>query len=258
MPSRPPIEELVGRGQSLNRLNDLLRRALDGHRVTVLVSGEAGVGKTSLVQAVTAAAAEHGAQTSWGTCVDVDGAPGHWPWVQVLNGLVRAIGAEQSRQLAGDDAAVLSSLVSSLGDAPHGEATDRDRLLLLDAMTRFLDVLAAKRPLVLVLDDLQGADDSSLALFDFVARAPQQSRVFLIGAYRHDELKPSARARLSALISHSPHLHLQGLDSDAVHQLVERLLGRPADHAMTDAIHRRTGGSPVLRTRDRPAQRSCA
>jgi hypothetical protein len=214
--------------------------------VTVLVSGEAGVGKTSLVQAVTAAAADQGAQTSWGTCVDVDGAPGHWPWAQVLSRLVRAIGADQARQLAGDDAAVLATLVPSLGDASHGEATNRARLLLLDATTRFLDALAADRPLVLVLDDLQWADESSLALFDFVARAPQRSRVLLIGAYRHDELKPSARERLSELISHNPHLHLQGLDADAVHELVERLLGGPADRSMTGAIHRRTGGHPFF------------
>ena len=182
MPPRPPFEELVGRQQLLDRLNDLLRRALDGQRVTVLVSGEAGVGKTSLVQAVATAAADHGAQTTWGTCIEVDGAPGHWPWIQVLDRLVRSIGTDQARQLAGDDAGLLATLVPSLGDASHGEATDRARLLLLDATTRFLDALAAERPLVVVLDDLQWADESSLTLFDFVARAPQGSGVFLIGA----------------------------------------------------------------------------
>lgn len=246
MPWRSHLEDLVGREQLLDRLDDLLRRALDGQRVTVLVSGEAGMGKTTLVEAVTAAAADHGAQTSWGTCIDVDGAPGHWPWIQVLGRLVRSIGTDHARQLAGDDAALLATLVPSLGDASHGEATDRARLLLLDATTRFLDALASERPLVVVLDDLQWADESSLMLFDFVARAPQRSGILLIGAYRHDELNPSARERLSALISHSFHLHLQGLDAGAVHELVERLLGRPADHSMTEAIHRRTGGHPFF------------
>lgn len=246
MPWRPLFDELVGREPLLNRLDDLLGRALDGQGMTVLVSGQAGIGKTSLVHAVTAAAADRGAQTTWGTCVDVDGAPGHWPWAQVLSGLVRAIGIPHARQLAGDDVALLATLAPSLGDASHGEATNRARLLLLDAATRFLDALAAERPLVVVLDDLQWADESSLALFDFVARAPQRSGLLLIGVYRHDELNPSARARLSALASHTLHLHLQGLDADAVHELVEQLLGRRADHSMTEAIHRRTGGHPFF------------
>jgi len=246
MPWRSASEELLGRKQLLDQLNNLLRRALDGQRVTVLVSGEAGVGKTSLVQAVTAAAADQGAQTSWGTCLDVDGAPGHWPWGQILNMLVRASGTDKARHLAGDDVALLAALVPALGDASHGAAADRARLLLLDATTRFLDALALERPLVVVLDDLQWADESALALFDFIARAPQPSGVFLIGIFRHDELKPWARQRFSALISHSRHLHLQGLDPDAVHELVERLLGRSADHSMTEAIHRRTGGHPFF------------
>lgn len=251
MPERSAAGELVGRDQALSRLGELLDRAVDGQRVTVLVSGEAGIGKTSLLRAVTAAAAEQGAWSSWGTSIDVDGAPGHWPWTQVLNGLVRTVGAEQARQLAGDDAALLGTLAPSLGDAwrretSYGEATDRARLLLLDATTRFLDSLAAERPLVVVLDDLQWADESSLALFDFVARAHDRSGICLIGAYRHDELSASARERLSGLLSHSHHLHVEGLDAGAVHDLVERLLGIPVERSVTGAIQRRTGGHPFF------------
>jgi predicted ATPase len=171
MPGRSIAEDLVGREQLLGRLSALVGQALDGQRVTVLVGGEAGVGKTSLVQAVTAAAAEQGAQCGWGACVDVDGAPGYWPWPQALSALVRGIGADQARRLAGDDAARLASIAPALGDAAYGEATYRARLLLLDATTRFLDTLAAERPLV-VLDERQWTDESSLTLFDFVARAP--------------------------------------------------------------------------------------
>ncbi|HVL02823.1 MAG TPA: AAA family ATPase, partial [Acidimicrobiales bacterium] len=246
MPGPSAIEELVGRQQVLARIVDLLARALNGQRVTVLVSGEAGIGKTSLLRAVVAEATEQGAQTGWGTSVDVDGAPGHWPWTQVLNGLVRGIGAEQARRLADDDAPLLATIVPSLGQASRVEATDRARLLLLDATARFLDALASERPLVVVLDDLQWADESSLALFDFVARAPHRSGVCLIGAYRHDELNDSRRERLSRLITHSHHLHLQGLATDAVHELIERLLGRPVDRSMAEAIHRRTGGHPLF------------
>lgn len=211
-----------------------------------MVTGEAGVGKTSLLRAAVAAAAEQGAHIGWGTCLDVEGAPGYWPWTQALDGLVRAIGTDEARRLAGDDAPLLATIVPSLGDASPGELTDRARLLLLDAATRLLDTLASERGLVVVLDDLQWADTSSLALFDFVARAADRSSVCLIGAYRHNELDGSARARFGALTSHSDHLHVEGIDADATHELVERLTGRPVDRATTDAIHRRTGGHPFF------------
>ena len=244
---RGMVPTLVGRDRLLDRLGVLVGRALQGQRVTVMVTGEAGVGKTSLLRAVAAAAGGPGARVGWGTCLDVAGAPGYWPWTQALDGLVRSIGADEARRLSGDDAPLLASIVPALGDASRGELTDRARLLLFDATSRLLDTLAEKRGLVVVLDDLQWADDSSLALFDFVARAAAApSGVCLIGAYRHNELDAPARARLGALVSHSEHVHVEGLDADATFELVARLTGRDVDRATADAIHRRTGGHPFF------------
>jgi hypothetical protein len=237
---------LVGRDQLLNGLGALVGRALDGRRVTVMVTGEGGVGKTSLLRAVVAVADGQGARIGWGTCLDVDGAPGYWPWTQALDGLVRAIGTDQARRLAGDDAPLLAGIVPALGDASHREQTDRARLLLFDATSRLIDTLASERGLVVVLDDLHWADSSSLALFDFVARATDRSRVCLIGAYRDNELDASARSVLGALVSHSEHVHVEGIDPDATRQLVARLTGRTLDQATADAIHRRTGGHPFF------------
>jgi hypothetical protein len=245
MPGRSAAD-IVGRDQQLGRLDELVGRALDGERVTILVSGEAGIGKTTLVRAVTARAVERGARSCWGAGVDLDGAPGHWPWTQALTGLVRTIGVDRARELAGDDAQLLAAVVPAFGAPAAGEATDRDRLLLLDAIARFLDAVAAERPLVIVLDDLQWADESSLALLDFVARSPHRSAVCLLGAYRSDELNPSADARISALISHGHHLRLQGIDADAVHTFVERLLGHPVERSTAQQIHGRTGGHPFF------------
>ncbi|HEX2023289.1 MAG TPA: AAA family ATPase [Acidimicrobiales bacterium] len=246
MRATPAADDLVGREQLLTRLGELVGLAREGQRVTVLVSGEAGIGKTSLVRAAAAAARQEGAMTAWGTCSDVDAAPGHWPWAQALNGVVRAIGVDPARRLAGDDAPLLATIVTSLGQASHGDATDRARLLLLDATARFLDALAARQPLVIVLDDLQWADDSSLELLDFVTRAPDRSGLCLVGVYRHDELRPTARERLGALGSRSHHVHVHGIDAGSVYELVTRLLGRPVDRSVALDIHRRTAGHPYL------------
>ncbi|HVW31039.1 MAG TPA: adenylate/guanylate cyclase domain-containing protein, partial [Acidimicrobiia bacterium] len=81
-----PAGSLIGRDQLLGRLGVLVGRALAGQRVTVMVTGEAGVGKTSLLRAAAAVAAGPGARIGWGTCLDVAGAPGYWPWTQALDG----------------------------------------------------------------------------------------------------------------------------------------------------------------------------
>ncbi len=104
VPSRPFIEDLVGRDLLLGRLAALIERSRAGEWVTVLVADQAGIGKTSLVRAAAAAAGEQGVRIGWGTCLDVAGAPGYWPWTQLLNGIVRSLGIGRTCQLAGDDA----------------------------------------------------------------------------------------------------------------------------------------------------------
>lgn len=245
MPHGVPVEGLVGRDRLLDRLGALVARALDGERVTVFVAGEAGIGKTSLVRAAVAAGGQ-GAQTAWGTCIDVDGAPGYWPWSQALDGLVRGVGVDHARRLAGEDVSMLTSIVPSLGAASHGETSQQARLLLMDATSRFLATLAAERPVVVVLDDLQWADESSLALLDFVARAPQPAGVGLVGAYRHDEVSPEVRRRLGEFASRGEHLQVEGLDLDAVRQLVVRIAGSDIERTAAESIHRRTGGHPFF------------
>ncbi len=241
-----PMDGLVGRDQLLSGLGAVVGRALAGGRASVLVAGQAGIGKTSLVRAAAAAAIGQGAHVAWGTCIEGSAAPGYWPWTQVLDRLVRSIGPDRACQLAGDDAPLLATIATGFGQAASDEASDRARLLLFDAATRWLDALAGERPVVVVLDDLQWADESSLALLDFMARAPQPAGVCLIGAYRHNELSSTVAGRISALVAHADHVQLEGLDPESVHALVERVAGRRVSPDTTDAIHRRTGGHPFF------------
>jgi tetratricopeptide (TPR) repeat protein len=249
VPPPDPRDGLVGRDEPLARLRRLVARLVAGHRVTALIAGEAGIGKTSLLHAAAAMAAEQGARTAWGTCVDSDGAPGYWPWTQALDGLVRDAGAERVAAEAGDDVPLLRGLVPSLAAptaSPAAEPDARARLLAMDAAGRLLESAAATDPLLVVIDDLQWADESSLALFDVVAAAPRPARLGLVGAYRPDELRPAARRRIGELVARAEHLQVGGLDADAVRQLVERLTGQAVEPAAAAAIHRRTGGHPFF------------
>ncbi len=125
----PTTPYLFGREVPLARLGGLLGRLRHGDRVVVFVAGEAGIGKTSLIRAAVSDAAGQGAQVAWGTCTDVEGAPGYWPWTQALDGLVRDIGVDVARARAGEDAAVLASIVASFGVPSRGDASARDRML---------------------------------------------------------------------------------------------------------------------------------
>jgi len=238
--------ELVGRDQQLARLAGRLGRLSEGERPTILVAGEAGIGKTSLIRAAAADATRQGARVAWGTCIDAEGAPGFWPWTQALEGLVRELGLENSIHAAGDDLPRLASIIPAFGTPSRSEASARDRLLLMDAVGRFLDAVAGKGPVVVVLDDLQWADESSASLFDFLARAPRPGPVALIAAYRHDELSATLRAHVGDLVSRAEYLELTGLDADSVVALVERLAGRRVDPDRATAIHERTGGHPFF------------
>jgi DNA-binding CsgD family transcriptional regulator len=207
-----------------------------------LVSGPAGIGKSSLVRAAVGDVEIMG----WGTCVEAVAAPGYWPWSRALDAIAAAIGPVTAARAAAEDASHLALIGRSFGPAAPSEGSERDRLLLMDAVSRWLVRVAAERgPVVVVLDDLQWADESSLALLEFVVRDPAPAAVAIIGCYRHDELLPPVRRRLSQLAMVAKTIELGGLDRSAVEMLATEIAG-PLSAAVIDELHRRTGGHPVF------------
>ncbi len=238
--------DLLGREELLGRLTALVDRAWSGERTTVLIAGEAGIGKSSLLRATAAHAADRGATVAWGGCSDVVDAPGYWPWTQLLGALVRAVGQEHARELAEADTALLGTIVPGLGEPMTGEDSGRAQLLLMDATVRWLSGLTTEAPVLVILDDLHWADESSVQLLDFVARASHLHGLCVLGAYRGDEIAPRIRDRMAALLAHTEHLLVGGLDRPAVQSLVERIAGRPVEDETADTIHRRSGGHPFF------------
>jgi DNA-binding SARP family transcriptional activator len=236
----PPAASLVGREEQLAQLRAALDRAEAGARSVVLVSGESGIGKTELVREATRGRA----LLAWGTCVDDAAVGGLWPWSRAIEQLTRALGVELSRRLAGADAELLATIAHSFGRKRVRSGTARDQLVLLDAICRWLEAVASRAPVVVVLDDLQWADGSTLSLLDLAARSPQPAALCVIGCYRPGELGEPARAQLPRLATAVQHIDLEGLDRDAVAALVSpagTLL--PAD---LEEIYRRAGGHPVF------------
>ncbi len=235
---------LVGRADALARVRRAVDAARTGAGGALFVSGTAGMGKTALLRAALAAAAD--VDVAWGTCVEAGGAPGYWPWTQALNGLVRTAGAERARAAAGEDERLLATLAPALGEPDAAAESGRARLLLLDAAAAWLRALGGVRPVVVVLDDLQWADEASLALLELVAGDPRPAPVCVLGAYRADEVPRALRDRLAALVARSAHVPLSGLDRTATAELVAQVAGRPVSEAEVDAAYRRAGGHPFF------------
>lgn len=238
---------IVGRDEPLHRIDDLLAASAEGRRSALFVGGEAGMGKTSLLREAFDASRTDTIAVGWGTCWHGEGAPGFWPWMQAFDDLVRTVGLHAAVTAAGHDRDRLSLLARGVGSVVEtADDPDRDRLLLLDAAVRWLDTLAIDHHVVLVLDDLQWADSSTLDLLDFVVSAPAPSRLLVVGAYRHDELDHDNRARLAALGAQTHQLQLEGLDVDAVEALAGTICGPAAARETAEDLHRRTGGHPMF------------
>ncbi|WP_116204775.1 BTAD domain-containing putative transcriptional regulator [Amycolatopsis circi] len=201
---------LAGRDAELTRLAEVAAEVADRKRFRlVLVSGEAGAGKTALVEEF---AARLGWTTAWGVNPDGAGVPPAWPWTRIL----ATLGEPVPPRPAGGDPAVA-------------------RFEWHQAMTARIAEVARRSPLLLVLDDLQWAGEETLALLTSMTAAP----VLLIATYRTTEVSAELTAALGRLARADPvRLYLGGLSVEAVAELVG-----PESAAV---IHRRSGGNPFF------------
>ena len=189
----------------------------------MVVGGEPGIGKSRLAEEVASRAGAGGAEVLWGRCWEAGGAPPYWPWAQALRSCVRDRGPEQLRRSSAPVPPRSPSSFPTCGAAaraavPAGLADPQQaRFRLFDSIASFLKRAGRSRPLVLVLDDLNWADEGSLLLLEFVARELADAHMLLVGTYRDIELSRS-------------HPLSQTLGELARERLFERVLLRGLSH----------------------------
>jgi tetratricopeptide (TPR) repeat protein len=169
------MDRFFGRGNELVRLEAALVRAEHGHGSLVILTGEAGIGKSRLAKELESRARERKVAIAWGRCWEAGGAPAFWPWTQVF----RALGGDPFGQL---------------NYAPDPS----QRFILFDAATRALADAARETTRLVLLDDLHVADVPSLLLLLFVARELRGMGVLIVGSAR--EAHP-AEPELGALLA---------------------------------------------------------
>ena len=225
---------LVGRAAALAAGRGAADAALAGRGHLLLVSGEPGIGKTALVRELTERTAGRGTLVLWGQCWQGEGVPALWPWIQLLrSGLSARPGIDPG------EAGLLVAHHVSEAASTDGEAA---RFSLFDAVARFLVAAAEDKGLVVVLDDLQWADDASLRLLEFASRHLTVDPVLVVGAYRDDE----APHRLRRLAEATEQIPLAGLARAEVAELMTAISGTSWTEAAATSVWRRTGGNPFL------------
>jgi DNA-binding winged helix-turn-helix (wHTH) protein len=264
-------EPFVGREWILELLDASLRQARGVSDEHVILSGEPGIGKSRTVQEFGALAGREGAEVWMGRCLEEDGAPPFWPWIQVLRECVRCRGASETRALLDNQAADLAQTIPELRvmlpeilPAPAIEAAAA-RFRAFDAMATLLRRAAERRPVVLVFEDLQRGDRDTLKLLDFVAQQPSCPGLLLLSTLRRGigaregtaELVRKITSRQSAKV-----IELPGWQRDEVARYLEAFVGPGVPSAVSDALHERTAGNPLFcrqlllrfRARHRPGE----
>ena len=254
--SRTPF---LGRDRLMERATSMLGEVAAGESRVLLLSGEAGIGKTRAVEQISDLAERLGFKVFRGRCVESEGAPGFWPWVQVLRAAVSSDPPDNLLRALGEGAGEVAWMVPELrpyvSDLPQTSSVDARaaRFLMFDSVVAFFRELTRARPHVVSIDDLHRADAASVALFQHVARElghAEAPNLLLVGTYREGELRVGplqADSILSlATLPQSAHELLRGLERDDVRKLLEALSGRVPGSSVVDDLHEKTLGNPFF------------
>ena len=231
---------LVGRASEIAALTDALERAREGTGSLALLAGEAGVGKSSLAREAAAAAGS----PLWGAAAE-GATAAYGPIVAALRSRLRA--EPDALADCGPLLPHLALLLPELGEA----AAESDRATIFEAVRCALAHLGAAESTVVVLDDLQWSDDTTLELLAALAEPLQQVPVLVVAAYRTDGLPREHRLRwLRNELRRGGNLReltLEPLDPDGVAELLGEVLAEDPSPALVHAVHDRTLGSPGRR-----------
>lgn len=258
LPSRLELEppHFVGRSEELNLLDEAWSRVSAGPaREIVLVAGEAGLGKTTLVARAARDAYERGANVLFGHCEE-DLVTPYQLFAETLGHYVTHAPEEKLLAHVKDYGSELARMVPALArrvpDLPGTRATDSDseRSLLFAAVVDMLAVASADRPLVLMLDDMQWADKGSLLLLRHLAASDRPMRLLVLATYRDNETS-ALLDTLAALHRQTgvTRLELKGLDDGEVLACVEAIVGHTVEdvaNRIASTVHSETDGNPFF------------
>jgi class 3 adenylate cyclase len=245
---------LVGRERELDLLEDALIASNRGRGQVVVIAGEAGVGKTRLVNALRVSAARAGTAVMSGSCSEADLTLPYMPFVEGIGNYLASVDGERIKTRLGPATRrQLGHLFPQLELSPPDEVGDpgQARMRLYEALLTLLQFAAEQRGLLLILEDLHWADASTRELLDYLARRVRRSRILILGTYRSDELhrrhplQPLVQAWQRAGTIET--VQLPPLDPPGVGRMTSAIFdGAPIEDELRDFLFARTEGNPFV------------
>lgn len=248
--SRAASPVFVGRAAELATLVAAFDAAAGGQSNMVFIGGEAGVGKSRLVEEFLARARSDNAQVLAGGALELgaEGLP-FAPFSAALRELVRELGVDTVKSLV-PEGTELSRLLPEVGGPVARDDTGWARGELFEAFLLLLERLAEQRPVVLALEDLHWADRSTRELLVFLLRSLRTARVLLLATYRSDDLH--RRHPLRALLAELPRIprveriDLERLGRREVAELAAAILEHEPEPELLDTLMERAEGNPLF------------
>ncbi|MCX4819555.1 AAA family ATPase [Streptomyces sp. NBC_01142] len=240
----------VGRAGELTALTHAIARAASGDPQALLVGGEAGVGKTRLVEELINEACRGDAVVAVGGCVEIgaDGLP-FAPFSTALRTLHRQLPKELAAAAAGQEDE-LARLLPELGDTPRGEHSRHDEegmARLFELTARLLERIAADRTVVLVLEDMHWADTSTRHLLAYLFRTLRRGCLVVIATYRSDDVhrRHPLRPFLAELdrMRSVQRIELTRFNRGEVRRQMAGILAAEPEPAMVDRVFERSDGN---------------
>lgn len=233
------IENLIGRQKEIAELERAFRNTAKGRGGVLLVAGEAGVGRTRLLEDTLEKSGLHvltGRARS-------DAPSPYGPVTAVLRGGLEDL--RKQEYFRGPLSGHLANLLPELGPSP-GE-TDSD--VLVEAVITALCAIAQDRPTVLFFDDLHGADNATIELIPTLAERIQDAPLLVLGTYRNDEITrdhPIRRLRDSLRRARSLHeLTVGTLDRAETGAMLEAVLGAKVSNDLVETVFEKSQGVPL-------------
>src|SRR5258706_2739847 len=243
----------VGRAEELRHLRTVLERARSGLASTVIVRGEAGVGKTRLFAELRAGVQSAGLRFLGGACVALgDGAPPYDPLVNALRPWLKELPPKDFDRIVGPARSAVLQLIPDLepgagGGAPAEGPSSASQSSLYLHVLALIERIAADTTTVIALEDLHWSDRSTRDMLRFLVRNLTHARVMLIGTYRTDELNERHPfLTLLAELGRSgdvERIELAPFTANEVHDQLAGILGKPPGRALTVRLHERGGGN---------------
>jgi class 3 adenylate cyclase/tetratricopeptide (TPR) repeat protein len=251
------LTPFVGRDAERANLRRLVDDAMAGHGRLALVAGEPGGGKSRLVAEVGDEAQARGMRVLTGHCVEMSGAPPYLPYVEMIE---QAINNPRSPlallEALGDVAAEIARIAPALRRAfpdippPVELPAELARRYVWNSLSEFIGRAAQDQPLVLALEDLHWADESTVLFTEYLAPLLPEMPVLVLGTYRDQEVDLSHP--LANLIAHLERrrlverVNLHRLSFDGVRAMLRALAGQPAPEDLVRVIDGETEGNPFF------------